>query len=171
MKNSQSLLAFAITAIAAAMLSACSASVDGGTITPPPLPKPLPQNDFTVSTANGTWKSTCFTDKSGMTTTIELTLVDGKFNRREIFYKSSDCRDGNILSDQAQQGTFSVRGESSTEKGSYEINILSLENGYSIETEELILVNKNEIYLGDFSAPLNGNYPSKVDQSNPFIKQ
>lgn len=133
-------------------------------------PKPL-TGGFDINTANGTWSTGCFVEKTGFASQTVLTISNASFDISVKYFKSNICQDPDIQFSYENKGLIVVQQESTSEAGSFEVDLRTDQGGGVTTIEkDLVRLENNELYLGDQSAPKNGVYPSKVDRLKVLTK-
>jgi hypothetical protein len=61
-------------------------------------------------------------------------------------------------------------GPSATEVGSYKVKIQTIDDGMTFTVQDLVRIQKTRLFLGDFTSPQDGGYPSRVDRTRPYSK-
>lgn len=169
MKTSQFFLV-ALLIIVTNGLAACTAKVEGPDVVADLTGGGQTAPGFDVNALNGTWSTGCVAETWGGSTNASFTLSGGAYQSTAKVYSGSTCAAGNLQQTQNTQGKFVMVSESSTEGGSYNVDIEEQKSGYVQIISELVRVEGNNMYFGDDSAPYNGMYPSKVDKSRAYKK-
>lgn len=171
MKTSQVIMSALIVLLAASQ-TACSAKIEGSSSNDLPNLGPGPQNaGFNIESLDGQWKTGCVKDIPGYPMEQFLTLSGGNYTSVAKMYMGAECEQAALYDTQTKSGRFVAGLESPTEPGSYQIDIETPQgpNVTAIEYD-LARIEDGKLYLGDYMAPYNGNYPSKVNKKLAFTK-
>jgi len=126
---------------------------------------------FDLAAANGMWKTGCYMEKFGFATETDLELNNGAFKMTMKLYKKAGCQAADLDQTQSSEGKIIVVKPSDKEAGSYEVNVeASQGNGVTVTQYDLIRLENGKLFMGDLSAPANGDYPSKVDLDKAYTK-
>jgi hypothetical protein len=119
--------------------------------------------------ADGTWSTGCYIDKWGFASYSTLHLDNAQYALIEKFYKYGACTETELDWTTKSEGTAVVVGESSTESGSWEVEMrVPFTGGYSIHPDLIRREESDKLFLGDIMAAKNGIYPSKVERERLF---
>lgn len=170
MKTSQVLMSTIALFLVATQI-ACSAKIEGGA---EEIISGLPGQQsagFDVNLMDGNWKTGCVMEAYGFASDSVLSVSGGQFEATTKVYKYNTCNESELMDSQTTKGRFVAAGESSTEPGSFQVDLEIPQGGnVTVIQYDLVRLVGNKLYLGDHLAPANGYYPSKVDMNKPYTK-
>jgi len=173
MKTSQVLMStIALILSLGASQMACTAKIEGGAEEVlSGLPGQQNSGGFDVNLMDGNWKTGCVVEDYGFATDSTLTVSGGNFEATTKVYKYTRCVEAELMDSQTTKGRVVAAGESSSEAGSFQIDLeIPQGNSVTLIEHDLVRLVDSKLYLGDHKASYNGYYPAKVDTKKPYTK-
>lgn len=171
MKTSQVLMSTIALLIATSQM-ACSAKIEGGSGEGPSSLFPGQQSaGFDIASMDGNWKTGCVVEDYGFAMSSTLNVSSGNFEATTKVYKYNRCEETELMDSQTSKGRVVAGAESSSEAGSYQIDLeIPQGNNVTVIEHDLVRFENGKLYLGDHQEAYNGFYPSKVDKKKPYTK-